>query len=195
MSSVFVYRASQKGYKNLSGRLNQLEKSLDQLTVRARNNDTPLLPSFGDQALPDDEDPLTVGIDEDEEDAANERKLSKSMPSKDKTNRRKERLNQTVPANRKVNENKVKSKSSGFRDFVKKARQKKPEHQPYAPQYEPEIEFVYKNEKGAVSSAKVVQSPVEFARQSSNPSPPPPMEPNPPAPSVRHDFNIFIFLF
>jgi hypothetical protein len=135
-----------------------------------------------------------VGIDEDEKDAANERKLSKSMPSKDKTNRRKERLNQTVPAQRKVNENKVKSKSSGFRDFVKKARQKKPEHQPYAPQYEPEIEFVYKNEKGAVSSAKVVQSPVEFARQSSNPSPPPPMEPNPPAPSVRDDFNIFIFL-
>lgn len=181
----FLSRASQKGYKNLSGRLNQLEKSLDQINLGARNNDTPMIPWSGDQALPDDENPLTVGMNEDEEDEGNERskKLSRTMPSKEKTgNKRKEKLNQTIPASSKL---KSKRETSGFRDFRQKARQKKPEHQPYAPQYEPEIEFVYKNEKGAVSSAKVVSSPVEFARQNNNASPPL-MEPNPPAPSVSN---------
>jgi hypothetical protein len=159
-------------------------------------------PGGGDQTLPPGEEEgeeLRIGIDEEEEQQNPQSRLSRSAPAKrwrataaatTAFNRKKDKLNQTAPP---ANNNQSNSTSnrprtaenarrrpepaSEFREFrqqkAKEKRYNSESYQPYVPAtYQPDIEFVYKNEKGALASAKVVSSPVEFSRKNNNNSPP-----------------------
>lgn len=155
-------RASEKGYKNLSGRIGKLERNLNEISDDLKNQNRTRNPSelefpmmLGDQDLPEE--------NHDE----SEQKLSQTAPSKSQRSKAKSRannLNQTAPPR----SDQPKKDYSGFREFRKKAQQKANEVSQLdgKPAVEPEIQFVYKNEKGSVASAQVVAgSPVDFSRQ------------------------------
>jgi hypothetical protein len=156
-------RASDKGFKHLSGRIGLLENKFNNLDQSLKVNQPLVLPDIGDQQLPDDD--LESLTDEDED------RRSKSLRQKSgKSNQKKKsKLNATAPANVKSS----RDKSGGFRDFRKNARKKRdPEQQEdrdydrnYQKSRQPDIELVYKNEKGNISTAKVLDSAVEFSRQ------------------------------
>jgi hypothetical protein len=143
---------------------------------------------------------LRIGIDEEDEQHNPQSRLSRSAPAKrwratataaTAFNRKKDKLNQTAPpANNNNQSNSASNRprtaenarrrpepTSEFREFrqqkAKEKRYNSESHQPYVPAtYQPDIEFVYKNEKGTLASAKVVSSPVEFSRQNNTNSPP-----------------------
>ncbi len=99
------------------------------------------------------------------------KKLSRTFPSKSRHKGKVNPLNKTtsIPA-----EKSTKKDYSGFKEFRKQAKKaKNGQVTSYNDDFvvtkkatrEPEIEFVYKGERGEVAVAKVASGPVEFARQ------------------------------
>jgi hypothetical protein len=140
-----------------------LENQFNRLDQSANVNRPFALPDSGDQQLPEDELGSLTDEDEDRRSKSFKRKTGKSSQKK------KTKLNATAPADIKSS----RDNSGGFREFRKNAKKKRDpepvEERDYDHSYpksrQPDIELVYKNDKGNISTAKFLDSAVQFTRQ------------------------------
>lgn len=185
--SHFMFRESQKGFKNISSRLGKLESDFTTMKLQTipnnkKDNDEDGDFNFeldgGDQALPVEAGDDNLDGDE-ENDKKNKRTGDKNATYSGKNTNKKgikaDKLNKTISSNRESEKKEGNKASKSFRDFRKKARQtnsnyydnyeappdeRSPKFKPKRVFKEPEIQFVYKGENGDIATAKVATSPI-----------------------------------